>query len=89
MTPKDPFWRGLFGQILAADSLPGAFVHSRVCVCVCMCVCVCVCVCLSFVFSCLADCGPHGALQPQETQRGLCWVRAASGPFFGEHFIST
>ena len=20
---------------------------------------------------------------------GLCWVRAASGPFFGEHFIST
>ena len=30
MTPKDPFLGGDFlGQILAADSLPGAFVHSR------------------------------------------------------------
>ena len=30
MTPKDPFLEGTFwGQILAADSLPGAFVHSR------------------------------------------------------------
>ena len=30
MTPKDPLFGGDFlGQILAADSLPGAFVHSR------------------------------------------------------------
>ena len=30
MTPKDPFFGGDFlGQILASDSLPGAFVHSR------------------------------------------------------------
>ena len=31
MTPKDPLFGGDFlGQILAADSLPGAFVHSRI-----------------------------------------------------------
>ena len=30
MTPKDPFFGGDFlGQILASDSLPGAFVHSQ------------------------------------------------------------
>ena len=30
MTPKDPLFGGEFlGQILAADSLPGAFVHFR------------------------------------------------------------
>ena len=30
MTPKDPFFGGDFlGQILAAPSLPGAFVYSR------------------------------------------------------------
>ena len=30
MTPRDPFLEGtLWDKILAADSLPGAFVHSR------------------------------------------------------------
>ena len=27
--------------------------------------------------------------QKNSSRQGLCWVRAASGPFFGEQFIST